>query len=263
MSLWSREDWRRYKRWLMSPLKRLEAKVRLYCQFFVLKTIEKHGIVNANSAAGLDGTTSSMILPMLQSKRRMEDNRQPAPVAVAVGGYLLTTHPRADFFYHAPVDLAQTPWILMGDYQSNVTAWICAHVKCDDRVLVLGGEQGFHTLSLATQLGERGKAMVLGFRADDKRLLELNLRANRLEHKVEVHTIKLRDLDLPNRLVRRQVAEFSPTLTIVELPAELQATRFDQERWHVVNTHFFAAGEVHSMLEPDVTGARPSIRKAA
>ncbi len=249
MSIFSRESLRRLKRRLMAPLKPLEGKVRGYCQYFILKTIQKHGIMPTSFTSGNDGMANALLLPLLQSKRRIDSYYPSRPEAVAIGGYLLTSHPRAVFFYHDPADLTESPWILRGDYQPNVTAWLCANVAPEERVLVLAGGQGYHTLTIASQLNSLGKVMVLNLRADDRKTLELNLRANRLDRHVDVHTIKPRDLETPGRMEKRRVAEFAPTLTIVDLPPDTHPSTFANDRWHVVNCHAIQGGEIQPLHE--------------
>lgn len=140
--------------------------------------------------------------------------------AIAIGDYLLARHPLKSFCYVQPIDLAQTPWILMGDYQPNVTGWICAHVPQDSRVLLVGGGQGYHALSLASQLDASGRVLALTLDPALHAVFELNIKLHKLDGIVDICSTHLDALNTVSPEMRSSIESFAPSLTILELPSQ-------------------------------------------
>ncbi len=200
----------------LSPFKKIGAKLKKEGQRFVIKTMERHEASKPIPPTPQAGVPNDLLIPLLRARRRT-DRFQSTPIqAVPVDQYLLTSHPRADFFYHQPTDLADTPWIVMGDFQPNVTAWICSSVPPDGRVLVIGGGQGYHLLSIANELTAGGKLLWLSPQGDERAVRELNLRSHRFEDRVELQA--LTPEELCGEALPAALESFDPTMIVLDLP---------------------------------------------
>ena len=167
---------------ILSPFQRLGQKAKQAAQRFVIKTVEKHNVMNASSGGVPDAFSSGLLLSLLSARRPSENEHLSSFQALSIQDYLLTSHPHADFFYLRPRDLAATPWILMGKFEVSVSAWIYSNVHSEDRVLILGGGQGYHALTVAKKVESAGKLFVLATSPEDRAVLELNIHSNMINY---------------------------------------------------------------------------------
>lgn len=209
MNFGMREKWRWLLRRCASPFQRIGNKLKVAAQRFVVKTIEKHSPVSSSSCAA-DGH----LIALLKARRKSQDFHSPLRQVIPVKDLLLTSHPRVDFFYHRPLDLVETPWIVKGDYEPNVSAWILSNISRKDRVLIIGGGQGYHALTVAKQLEPTGQLLMIGQPSDDLEVVELNFRTNRLSASMTM--MQSETLTVANREFRGVIRQFSPTIVLVD-----------------------------------------------
>lgn len=207
-------------RWLkirvLGPFQRIGHKLKYAAQRFVIKTVEKHSNVNASISNSSDAATVGLLLSVLGARRKSEVFQTPLLQTIPIKDYLLTSHPRVDFFYHRPLDLAETPWMLKGNYESSVSAWICSNICREDRVLILGGGQGYHALSVAKQLESEGQLLVLARPSEDQEVFELNFRTNRLTAFVQLQLVQIDDNAILSKELCDAIHRFAPSKILVD-----------------------------------------------
>jgi hypothetical protein len=248
---------------LLSPFQRLGQKAKKAAQRFVIKTVEKHNVMNASSGGVPDAFSSGLLLSWLSARRPSENEHLPSFQALSIQDYLLTSHPHADFFYHRPGDLAATPWILMGKFEVSVSAWILSNVNRDDRVLILGGDQGYHALTVAKKVESEGKLFVLATSSEDQAVLELNIRSNRLEASTKSALVGTEFLKIFSKTLDQAIQDFRPSKILIEFPGQSGLDLDELNGLGVSEVFIIEHGEVRKRKIGDSTELILQSRKAA
>jgi precorrin-6B methylase 2 len=187
-----KHKWKNWRRKLLAPANAWLQSLKRSAQKIVVKALAEHRMSNLGSAqAQLGGQTSStpdrLLLGLLKAGLRKPPASHVTPFQVtSVGGNrLLAAHPLAGFMYLSTDDVDVIPHVALGRYQDRQTTAIEHEILPGDRVLHLGAELGFHTLSLAHIVGEKGQVLAVEWNPDRYRLLELNVRAHGLNLRVK------------------------------------------------------------------------------
>ena len=247
------ENWRRIRSKLLRPFQRLGNKAKAAAQRFVIKTVDKNGGMNSSMGGAANGLSTGLVLSLLNARRPNEGVQLPSFQAVAVQDFLLTFHPRADFFFHRPLDLASTPWILSGNFEESVSAWICSNVASNDRVLMIGAGEGYHALSVAKQIESAGQLHIVTLPSEEQDVLDLNFRTNRLETPGKSVLSESEDFEDISRGIVEIIQRFNPSKILIT-PSEFEA--FDMPE-----LSSFPGAEVFAIENGEVT-ARTSNGKS-
>jgi hypothetical protein len=214
MTLRIRERLRWMRMRCLYPLNRVGFQIKKAAQRFVIKTVEKNASLREGMGSSLDH--AGLMISLLRARRKSEESRAVALQAIPVKDFLLTSHPQVDFFYHRSTDLAETAWIIRGDYEPNVSAWILSKITREDRVLIVGGGQGYHALTVAKRLEAIGQLVVVAFPTGDLEAFELNFRTNRLDSFVQLHVLQSIETESFPKDLYARIQEFSPTIILVD-----------------------------------------------
>ncbi len=263
MKFGMREKWRWLRTRTFSPFQRIGHKLKLSVQRFIIKTVDKHTNVNASIGDPSGPLSSGLLLSLLSARRRSESVQPPPFQSIAVQDYLLTVHPHADFFYHRPTDLAVTPWILRGNYEQNVSAWICSNVSREDRVLMLGVGEGYHALSVAKQIESAGQLFVLAFPTEDQTVFELNFRSNRLVGSTELSIVVREDSRSLAEILGATAQQFRPSKILIELPTHLALDQSILHAFGIAEVFVIEDGEVTNRVFGDCSDQSSLPRKVA
>lgn len=101
-------------------------------------------------------------------------------------GRILAHHPKAEFIYLDGADLSITPRVVSNNYERHVTKVLASIVVPGFVVVECGANQGFHTLSMASMVGPKGR--ILAFEPDPRNLAVLrdNVTSHYWDHIVTV-----------------------------------------------------------------------------
>lgn len=101
-------------------------------------------------------------------------------------GRILAHHPKAEFIYLDGADLSITPRVVSNNYERHVTKALASLVLPGAVVVECGANQGFHTLSMASMVGPKGR--ILAFEPDPRNLdvLRDNITSHYMDHTVTV-----------------------------------------------------------------------------
>jgi FkbM family methyltransferase len=101
-------------------------------------------------------------------------------------GRILAYHPKAEFIYLDAADLSITPRVVSNNYETDVTRALASLVLPGFVVVECGANQGFHTLSMAIMVGQKGR--ILAFEPDPRNLdvLRDNVTSHYMDHIVTV-----------------------------------------------------------------------------
>ena len=248
---------------ILSPFQRLGQKAKQAAQRFVIKTVEKHNVMNASSGGVPDAFSSGLLLSLLSARRPSENEHLSSFQALSIQDYLLTSHPHADFFYLRPRDLAATPWILMGKFEVSVSAWIYSNVHSEDRVLILGGGQGYHALTVAKKVESAGKLFVLATSPEDRAVLELNIRSNRLEAAMKSALVGTEYLKIVAKTLDQAIQDFRPSKILVEFAGQSGLDLEELNGLGISEVFIIEHGEVRNRKIGDSTELQLQSRKAA
>jgi hypothetical protein len=162
-----------------TPFRRLANSIKRSAQKFIVKSVEKQGLTGAT---GSDSASLDLVISLLQSDAGRRAPKQVGFSAIPVGSHFLLPHPIADLYYHFPQDLIETAWILQGDFEPDVSAWICGHLEIDDKVIWVGCRQTYHALSAAKRIHQGSGSVFIATDQPSLELLALNLQVNRIEN---------------------------------------------------------------------------------
>ena len=263
MKLRMREGWHWMRSRILSPFQRLGQKTKRAAQRFVIKTVEKNNVTNASSGGVPDALSSGLLLSLLSAQRPSEKEHLSSFQPLSIQDYLLTSHPHADFFYHRPRDLATTPWILMGKFEVSVSAWIFSNVTSKDRVLILGGGEGYHALTVGKKVESTGKLFVLATSSEDRAVLELNIRSNRLEAAMKSVLVGTEYLKIVVETLNKAIKDFRPSKILVEFPGPSGLDLAELKGLGISEVFIIEQGEVRNHKIGNSTELQLQSRKAA
>lgn len=124
--------------------------------------------------------TDELLLAFMRSSQRQ--NTAPIQVQTPVSpcqimpGRILTAHPHADFFICPMDEVRPLGMLLAQGFDKGLSKSMLEYVKPGDRVGILGDFAGYHTLTLASLVGEAGEVASLQDTSDE--ITRLNLDAN-------------------------------------------------------------------------------------
>ena len=186
-----KQTFRNFRRSIWAPFKNLLRKAKRRVQDFVVQTVAASDLRTADSAASHNSELpnyspfDTLFLAYLKAGHRATPQSSPIFQAVPVGeGRLLVGHPLVGFLYINAYDLRHIPSIVVGRYQESQTMMIEREIRRGEKVLHLGAEQGYHTLSLTKMAGEDGRILAVEWDDASRGVLEINIRAHGLERQV-------------------------------------------------------------------------------
>ena len=165
-------------------------------------TLPKEGTVAAPVLAApvalsptIDGDTTKLFLAFLKASQRPVIEPSRSFQAFSLGdGRALVAHPTAGFLYSDTSNVKVLPKMVMGIYQEQATIAIEREFANGDCVIQLEAGQGYHTLTLASVVGETGRVLAIENRAVELAILRTNLDAHSLENRVSICEISNRDV---------------------------------------------------------------------
>jgi len=183
---------------LLTPFRRLERKIKVAGERFVIKTVAKHGLVSYQNTINQDGTECMLSQPLsqgsikvmlafLQASRPTTSCPVPQFEAVPTGnGKFLVRHPHVGHMFADSADIQALPLLALNQYQEHSTIAIERHCSVGAHVLHLFAGQGFHTLSIAEFVGPYGKVFAIESRSQWLSTLRMNIESHKLEERVFV-----------------------------------------------------------------------------
>jgi hypothetical protein len=209
---------RETRRIVLWPLKMGYLASKRKVQAFIVKTMAAHDAANPPPAVHVVVPAVSagpnyddLLLALFKGGQRPVPPPAPTFQAIAAGdGRLLAAHPLVGFTYLSFDDVRMTPQVALGQYQERQTAAIEHLTRPGDRILHLGAQQGFHTLSFAAIAGSEGRIVAVERDAAQRALVELNVRAHALESVISVPGEVASSPGSLAECLRRQA--FKPTL---------------------------------------------------
>lgn len=206
---------RRLKQKISRPLKRLEMKIKMAAQRFVIKTVSKHSSEigqgsQGSQVMGWDSShVDSLLLAFMRSSQRKEMRSGYAPArtmpfaATPFGdGRILAWHPHADFIFCDTADQRNSCLIAIGRFESSLTTQLEMIVGTGDCVYLIGDPIGFHALTAAKLAGETG--MVVCLDEDATGLRSQNLSSNLVTNARDYTSCEeLHELPSPNVILAR------------------------------------------------------------
>lgn len=224
---------------------------------------------SASAAGSLSPVDAQLLAWFRAGTRPLPAPASPSWQAIPFGeGRLLVAHPLMEFLYIGVDDLRDGPQYVLGKYQERQTVAIEHEIAVGDRVLHLGAQYGFHTLSLAQRVGDTGSVVALEANAARRQRCVENVRAHRLEDRVRVVDCG----DEPGALLSLLKREaFAPTIVYVtegaEIPGpwrhELRESCLEQPKLRVLYGARVVTPDVPEWFAPDAPGDGPEFHRAA
>ncbi len=190
-----------------------------------------HYVVDPSVAANL-ARTDELLLAFMRSSQRQ--NAVPVQVqALATpcqisSDRMLIAHPHADFFLCPTHELRPLGMLLVRQFDSSLSQTILENVKPGDHVGVLGDFAGYHTLSLATLVGNTGEVISLDQGNDE--IVDLNVGANLLRNvMLGAETTSANHLGMLNQIYIRVGSELQIDYALLDLLCRSAA----QATWHI------------------------------
>lgn len=268
-----KEQIRGWRRAVTEPLKKGLRRLKRSGQRIarsVLSPFSKGSRRDSTSALGSLSSLDAQLLAWFKAGTRpLPAPTSPAWQAIPFGeGRLLVAHPLVEFLYIGVDDLRNGPQYVLGKYQERQTVAIEHEISVGDRVLHLGAQYGFHTLSLAQRVGDAGSVVALEANAARRQRCVENVRAHRLESRVRV----VECCDEPGALLALLKREaFAPTVVYVtegaELPEpwrhELRAFCLEQPKLRVLHGARMVTTDAADWFTSDASGDGPEFHRAA
>ncbi len=101
-------------------------------------------------------------------------------------GRILAYHPKAEFIYLDGADLSITPRVISYCYERHVSKALESLVVPGFVVVECGANQGFHTLSMASMVGPKGRILALEPDPRNLSVLRDNITSHYMDHIVTV-----------------------------------------------------------------------------
>ena len=191
----------------------------------------------------------------------VSEKRIPANFAVPLGNQrLLVAHPHAPFMLLDTDDLSTTPRIVLNRYQPGVSTALRRLVRPGEVALDLDAAPGFHTLTLAVAVGNRGRVDAFVHAEREQEMLGTNLTATGLRNVTrcwlnQEPVALLKEIGRSPNLIR--VGARVRVATIVEL-LSVPNVRFVfswalEQETHPIAAALHAAGLNFWTIDPDGT----------